>query len=79
MDYADTNVTRRADGIEDALRLYFSQPEIEGIMLWHFGNETTGNGEPHKTLFDGPDYTVSECIIYWSKVVLSGTNWYEVV
>ena len=42
LDYQDTDVDRRADGLEDALRLYFSQPEIEDIILWGFWVEEKG-------------------------------------
>ena len=57
MDFAEGDVNQRADGYEDALRLYFSRPEIDGILLWGFWNEE--HSKPDAALFDGPDLTVS--------------------
>ena len=65
MDIENADVVERADAYDDTLRLYFSRPEIQGILLWGFWNEE--HSKPDAALFDGPDLTVS-AIIY-SKLI----------
>ena len=57
MDIENVNVNDRADGYEDAMRLYFSRPEIEGVLLWGFWDQA--HSKPDAALFEGPDLTVS--------------------
>ena len=61
MDIENTDVNERAGAYEDTLRLYFSRPEIHGILLpillWGFWNEE--HSKPDAALFEGPDLTVS--------------------
>ena len=39
MDVRHTDMTKRAEGYEDLMRLYFSHPHVHGIVLWGFWEE----------------------------------------
>lgn len=52
------NVVKRAQLVEDALRLYYSHPAVEGIVLWGFWNMTNDLGKRQASLVDGPDFIV---------------------
>ena len=56
----DKNV--RADNYENVLRLYFSRPEIEGIMLWGFWDKKMW--KPGAALWEGDDILVSHLVSY---------------
>ncbi|ESO88545.1 hypothetical protein LOTGIDRAFT_125612, partial [Lottia gigantea] len=36
LDISDWNVTSKAEYLEDVLRLYFSHPSVEGVLLWGY-------------------------------------------
>ena len=55
------NPSQLADSYEDVLTLYYSRPEIEGIMLWGFSDQY--HSKPDAALFEGPDYEVRHYII----------------
>ena len=57
MDVENPNRESRANGYEDAMRLYFSTPAIEGVLLWGFWDQA--HSKPDAALFEGPDLTVS--------------------
>ncbi|ELU08453.1 hypothetical protein CAPTEDRAFT_53453, partial [Capitella teleta] len=46
------DVNERAAKVEDALRLFFSHPAVEGIVLWGFWNETNRLGPRNASLVD---------------------------
>lgn len=46
-----------ADSYEDILTLYFSNLDIDGILLWGFSDQY--HSKPDAALFEGPDYIVS--------------------
>ena len=46
----------RADGYEDFLRLYFSRPEIEGVIIWNFWDGA--HWRPNASLWEGPEVQV---------------------
>ena len=48
--------TRLADSYEDILMLYFSDPNIHGVLLWGFSDQH--HSKPDAALFEGPDYIV---------------------
>ena len=54
----DKNV--RADNYENVLRLYFSRPEIEGIMLWGFWDQNMW--KPGAALWEGDDILVGHSV-----------------
>ncbi|ELT96446.1 hypothetical protein CAPTEDRAFT_102428, partial [Capitella teleta] len=54
LDVRDADVNVRAQGYEDALRLFFSHPSVEGIVIWGFWNE--GISQPGASLVDGQDF-----------------------
>lgn len=56
LDVRDDN--SRADYLEDLLTLFFSTPEVEGIIFWGFWD---GNMHaPIRALFTGSDVKVRE-------------------
>lgn len=59
LDVENVNKAARADGYDDAVTLYFAQPEVEGILLWGFHDGH--HWKPDAALFEGVDYTVSGC------------------
>ncbi|ELT91832.1 hypothetical protein CAPTEDRAFT_194144 [Capitella teleta] len=54
LDIRDADVNVRAQGYEDALRLFFSHPAVEGIVIWGFWDQ--GISQPDASLVDGPDF-----------------------
>ena len=56
MDVAMDNRSQRADGYEDMLRLYFSDPGIEGIILWGFWDQS--HWRPNAALVEGYAFAV---------------------
>ena len=49
--------TEKADAYDDVITLYFSDPNIDGVLLWGFSD--IHHVSPDAALFEGPDYTVS--------------------
>ena len=47
----------KADAYDDVLTLYFSDPNIDGVLLWGFSD--VHHSSPDAALFEGADYTVS--------------------
>ena len=54
LDVTNKDVNQRANGYEDALRLYFSHPAVEGILLWGFWNKR--HWRPDASLVDGDNF-----------------------
>ena len=53
------DVTQRAQSLKEALYVYFSNPQVAGVVLWHFSDQdgiTMGDDMP---LFEGPDFKVT--------------------
>ena len=53
------DVIQRALSLEQALRVYFSQPEIIAVVFWLFSDQkgiTFSDGD--MALFEGPDFEV---------------------
>ena len=46
-----------ADNYENAMRLFFSRPEIGGVMLWGFWDQQ--HWKPDAALWEGDDIEVS--------------------
>ncbi|XP_078686187.1 uncharacterized protein LOC144918926 [Branchiostoma floridae x Branchiostoma belcheri] len=67
LDVNERDVSARADGLEDALRVAFSHPAVEGIMLWGFWNET--HWKPHASLVDGGNFEINEAGHRWHQLV----------
>ena len=57
LDYPNKDRNARADGYEVALRLYYSHPNIEGIMLWGFWDQR--HWKPDAALAEGESVTVN--------------------
>ena len=51
----------KADAYDDVITLYFSDPNVEGVILWGFSD--LHHWKPDAALFEGPDYIVSTGII----------------
>ena len=56
LDYTDLDFDSRADGYEMLLRLYYSNPNIEGLLLWGFWDEA--HSKPDAALVNGYDFVV---------------------
>lgn len=69
LDVDNANVAQRADGYEDSVRLYFSDPNIEGILLWGFWDQA--HWKPNASLVDGNDFVVNIAVL---KIVLKLAN-----
>ena len=52
----------RADGYEDLLRLYFSHPAVEGVLLWGFWDGA--HYRPTAALVEGEDFEVTSLFIF---------------
>ncbi|ELU08452.1 hypothetical protein CAPTEDRAFT_217971 [Capitella teleta] len=59
-DLEDFDVSSRATKIGDLLRLYFSHPAIEGIVMWGFWSETNNMTTRGASLVDGEDFIENE-------------------
>jgi len=57
LDVNEPDVSERAGGLEDALRVAFSHPAVEGVLLWGFWNKT--HWRPHASLVDGDNFEVA--------------------
>ena len=57
LDVENVDRDARADGYDDAVTLYFSHPNIDGILLWGFHDGH--HWKPDAALFEGEDYIVS--------------------
>ena len=57
LDVTHTDRTKRAEGYENVLRLYFSLPSVEGILLWGFWDQA--HSKPDAALVEGPDVQVN--------------------
>ena len=53
LDVSIPDITERAQAYEDILRLYFSHPDVEGVMLW--GYWAGAHSKPDAVLADGQD------------------------
>jgi endo-1,4-beta-xylanase len=60
---AHENVAERAALIEDALRLFYSHPAVEGIIFWGFWSEADFMKTIPASLVDGKDFVVSLVVI----------------
>ena len=49
--------TDKANTYDDLLTLFFSDPNIQGVILWGFSD--LHHWRPDAALFEGPDYIVS--------------------
>ena len=72
LDIAQDNLSERADDYEDYLRLVYSHPMVNGIILWEFmdtkyaghgdirrvmfENELNDKSQPYSNLNDGTNY-----------------------
>lgn len=57
LDVTDADVTQRANGYEDALRVYFSHPAVDGVLMWGFWDGA--HWQPDAVLVEGPNFQVS--------------------
>ena len=46
----------RADAYDDLTTLYFSDPNIDGVLLWGFSDQH--HWRPNAALFEGDDFVV---------------------
>ncbi|CAH1253936.1 Hypp1279 [Branchiostoma lanceolatum] len=69
LDVNEPDVLERAAGLEDSLRVAFSHPAVEGIMLWGFWNET--HWKPHASLVDGDNFEINEAGRRWRQLVFN--------
>ena len=57
LDIALDNNTQRAQAYDDILTLYYSNSQIQGILLWGFSDQH--HHRPNAALFEGDDFIVS--------------------
>eukprot|EP00058_Branchiostoma_floridae_P015822 XP_002601310.1 hypothetical protein BRAFLDRAFT_81351 [Branchiostoma floridae] len=67
LDVNEPDVSERAGGLEDALRVAFSHPAVEGVLLWGFWNET--HWRSHASLVDGDNFEINEAGHRWHQLV----------
>ncbi|ELT91425.1 hypothetical protein CAPTEDRAFT_107084, partial [Capitella teleta] len=60
LDVEDFDVSSRADKLSALLRLYFSHPSMEGIIMWGFWSETNDMGLRGASLVDGSSFIENE-------------------
>lgn len=53
LDVEVPNIYARARGYEDVLKMYFSHPDVEGVLLWGFWEGASS--KPNSVLVDGDD------------------------
>ena len=58
VELEDVNV--RADRYDDAVTLYFSHPNVDGIILWGFSDQH--HWRPLAALFEGDDFVVMSIV-----------------
>ncbi|XP_046370598.2 endo-1,4-beta-xylanase 3-like [Haliotis rufescens] len=58
MDVVASDENTRADWYDTALRIMFSHPDVEGIILWGFWDEYHWRG-PDAALVDGPQFNIN--------------------
>ena len=60
----------KANAYDDVVTLYFSDPNIDGVLLWGFSDQH--HASPDAALFEGPDYVVRFGLYmhFYSKICL---------
>ncbi|ESO88542.1 hypothetical protein LOTGIDRAFT_125701, partial [Lottia gigantea] len=65
LDFTNENKTAQAEYLDDVMRLYFSHPAVEGIMLWGFWIGKIS--APEKALAEGPADNVQVTLNIFQK------------
>ena len=61
MDVELVDIEARAQAYEDIMTLFFSRPEIEGVILWGFWDGAKQT--PNTGLWDGDDLEVRSFVL----------------
>lgn len=51
-----TDENKKAAALENLMKMFFSHPAVEGVIIWHFWNGS--NWHDNEALFRGPGITV---------------------
>ena len=68
------NELERADWFEDTIRAFFGHPQLNGVILWRFWNET--DKDQNQELVQGPDSSniaVRSSALWASDLIISGS------
>ena len=63
VDVLEKNPFKRADALETVMRTAFSNPSVQGLILWSFWSQSSWRG-PYTSLVDGNDWQVSKNTTY---------------
>ena len=63
VDVLEKNPFKRADALETVMRAAFSNPNVQGLILWSFWSQSSWRG-PYTSLVDGNDWQVSKNTTY---------------
>ena len=63
VDVLEKNPFKRADALETVMRTAFSNPNVQGLILWSFWSQSSWRG-PYTSLVDGNDWQVSKNTTY---------------
>ena len=59
VDVLEKNPFKRADALETVMRAAFSNPNVQGLILWSFWSQSSWRG-PYTSLVDGNDWQVTK-------------------
>ena len=63
VDVLEKNPFKRADALETVMRTAFSNPNVQGLILWSFWSQSSWRG-PYTSLVDGNDWQVTKKTTY---------------
>ncbi|KAM7444729.1 hypothetical protein ABFA07_006816 [Porites harrisoni] len=73
VDVLEKNPFKRADALETVMRTAFSNPSVQGLILWSFWSQSSWRG-PYTSLVDGNDWQINAAGLRYRRLLHQWTT-----
>lgn len=73
VDVLEKDPVKRADGLETVMRTAFSNPRVQGLILWSFWSESSWRG-PYTSLVDGNEWKINAAGLRYRSLLKQWTT-----